>query len=511
MNEEMSRVLAVLKEHPRGLTVTGVSKAMGMNRNSVAKYLEMLVIAGRVDMRTFGPSKVYYVSQRVPIAAMLGMTSDYVVALNRESFILFANDRFLELVGRKREDVIGHNILVRAIPVLSHPDFLSQIRDALEGKELAREICIQKPAGEYHFYAKLIPAVLEDGGQGLTIIFEDITVRKLAERSLKESRDELERRVAQRTAELRLANEALQSEIRDRRRREELSDALNDINMTINSTQDFEEVMKRVVTVTASTLQCQTAIITLRENDRWVARSTFGIPPDIRGTSQPDEYVPRFEHVGGCWSPVAMDDARADPRANRQVCEERGIHSVLVIPLALKADVIGAMFLNYHAAPKKFTHVEIDFARKLSASVSLALENARAFEKSVSLERILNNMVSWHSDTVEKTPIVALIIDRDGRVRYANAHLLKLMGLEDANILGKDWFETFMSPDEKSRLRQEFERAVCNDNVEGYDRIDNNILCDGGLLRQIRWHNALIHGPDGTVIGMASLGSELIR
>jgi PAS domain S-box-containing protein len=231
---------------------------------------------------------------------MLSMTSDYVVALNHESCILFANDRFLELVGRKREDVIGHNIVVRAIPVLSHPDFLSQIREALEGKELAREIRIQNPAGEYHFYAKLIPAVLEDGGQGLTIIFEDITVRNLAERSLKESRDELERRGAQRTADLRLANEALQAEIRDRRRREELSDALNDINMTIDSTQDFEEVMKRVVTVSAGTLQCQTAIIALRENDRWIARFTFGIPVDIRGTSQSDEYVPGFERLGGC-------------------------------------------------------------------------------------------------------------------------------------------------------------------------------------------------------------------
>jgi DNA-binding IclR family transcriptional regulator len=48
---KMSRVLAVLKENPRGLTVTGVSKAVGMNRNSAAKYLEMLVIAGRVDVR----------------------------------------------------------------------------------------------------------------------------------------------------------------------------------------------------------------------------------------------------------------------------------------------------------------------------------------------------------------------------------------------------------------------------------------------------------------------------
>ena len=164
--------------------------------------------------------------------------------------------------------------------------------------------------------------------------------------------------------------------------------------MTINSTLDFDEVMKRVVTVSAGTLQCETTLIALRENDGWVVRYTFGIPMDIRRHEPAGRIRPplraRRQDAG---LPVAMDDARTDPRANRQVCEQFGIRSVLVIPLALKADVIGAMFLNYHAAPKKFTQEEVDFARKLGASVSLALENARAFQKIARMERRLKDTV----------------------------------------------------------------------------------------------------------------------
>jgi PAS domain S-box-containing protein len=508
LNNEMSRVLAILKENPRGLTVTGVSKAMAMNRNSVAKYLEMLVITGRVDMKAFGPSKLYCLSQRVPIAAMLGMTSDYVVALNHDFSILFANDRFLELVGSKREDVIGHNIATRSVPVLSHPDFITCIREALQGKEMTREICIQKPAGEFYFNVKLIPAVLEDGAQGLTIIFEDITVRKLAERSLHEAKEELERRVERRTADLRLANEALQAEIRDRRRHEELSEALNDINLTINSTLDFEEVMKRVVTVSAGTLQCETAIIALREIDGWVARYTFGIPVDIRGTRQPDEYVPRFEYTGGCWLPVAMEDVLTDPRANRQVCEKIGIRSVLVIPLALKAKVIGAMFLNYHATQKKFSQEEVDFSRKLGASVTLALENARSFEKVTRMERMLNATVAWYVETVEKSPIFALMLDREGRVQYANAHLLTTMGLENADIRGKDWYAIFVAPGDRSRARAEFELILRKDEPGGSGRIVYTIEGKTGQGKKVEWYNALIRSPEGKQIGMASIGSQ---
>jgi PAS domain S-box-containing protein len=188
-----------------------------------------------------------------------------------------------------------------------------------------------------------------------------------------------------------------------------------------------------------------------------------------------------------------MDDALNDPRANRQICEQMGIHSVLVIPLALKKGVIGAMFLNYHAAPKKFIQEEVDFARKLSASVSLALENARAFQKIARMECRLKETIDWYVDAIDKAPIAAIMVDSTGKVHYFNEHLLKLTGLTNEDIMGKDWFAAFLEPGLAGQLRQEFDRAVISNDVGGYRRTETRIRGKGDRRVNVQWYNGLIH------------------
>jgi diguanylate cyclase (GGDEF)-like protein len=60
-----------------------------------------------------------------------------------------------------------------------------------------------------------------DTSKGSVWLFEDVTERKRAEQALLRARDELERRVEERTGELAAANAQLQAEIRERRHAEE--------------------------------------------------------------------------------------------------------------------------------------------------------------------------------------------------------------------------------------------------------------------------------------------------
>ena len=185
--DQLSAITKVLKANPRGMTVTQISKEIDLNRNSVAKYLEVLLISGHVEMRSYGPAKVFFLSQRVPISAMLDFSSDYLLILDRDLRIIRTNDNFLKLVNLERENLIGQKIEHTPISVFSTPEMTSNLKAALNGKQITQELDYSSGEAEYCFNVKIIPTTFEDGLPGVTVILENITERKRMEEELRKS------------------------------------------------------------------------------------------------------------------------------------------------------------------------------------------------------------------------------------------------------------------------------------------------------------------------------------
>ncbi|WP_424359087.1 PAS domain S-box protein [Methanocella sp. MCL-LM] len=255
--KELSIIKEALRENPRGMTITELSKAVGLNRHSVAKYTEVLVAAGHVDMRSFGPSKVYSISQRVPISAMLSFSSDLIITLDKDMRARNVNDRFLEYTDLSREEVLNKNIQNFSHLWLSDPRLTPLVREALSGKEASVDLFYGREEREYYFTMKFLPTVFEDGEKGVTIILSDITERKKAEEALLRERSELEIRVRERTAELEKANEKLLAEIGQRIRSEQalreseekyrnLVESINDVSWEIDSVGRFTYISPRI-------------------------------------------------------------------------------------------------------------------------------------------------------------------------------------------------------------------------------------------------------------------------
>jgi PAS domain S-box-containing protein len=169
------------------MTVTQISKEIDLNRNSVAKYLEVLLISGHVEMRSYGPAKVFFLSQRVPISAMLEFSSDYLLILDRDLKVIKINDKFLNLLDTERENLVGQRIEDAPIPVFSSPEIVSHLRAALNGKQITQEMDYSVGDTEYCFNTKIIPTTFEDGLPGVTVILENITERKKMEEALRKS------------------------------------------------------------------------------------------------------------------------------------------------------------------------------------------------------------------------------------------------------------------------------------------------------------------------------------
>src|SRR5271157_2958111 len=167
--KELATIKNILKNNPRGMTVTEISTAMKLNRHSAAKYLEVLVASGYVDKKSFGPSKVYYISQRIPVSAMLSFSSDLIIILDKERMVRNINDRFLDFIGLSRAEALNKNIdNLTFIRQIKKP-MLKGIQDALNGKERSVEMRYEKDKKQYYFIIKFIPALFEEGDNGVTI------------------------------------------------------------------------------------------------------------------------------------------------------------------------------------------------------------------------------------------------------------------------------------------------------------------------------------------------------
>jgi predicted transcriptional regulator len=60
--KRVEKLKQILKWHPRGITISDLAVKMEMNRNLVAKYLDILLISGQVEMQEIGAAKVYFLS-----------------------------------------------------------------------------------------------------------------------------------------------------------------------------------------------------------------------------------------------------------------------------------------------------------------------------------------------------------------------------------------------------------------------------------------------------------------
>jgi PAS domain S-box-containing protein len=186
--DELRLIKALLQKHPKGLSITEIARELGKNKHSVGRYLDVLRVSGQVEMRTYGMAKVFTLSRRVPISALLSHSPhELILWLDADLVIVQADENFLDFLQLSKDEVIGRNITHLSIPDLEVQDLIARIAGAVEeGAETLGDIRVAG-ADERYFHGEIMATVFESGEQGYVVILVDITRRKHAEIALRES------------------------------------------------------------------------------------------------------------------------------------------------------------------------------------------------------------------------------------------------------------------------------------------------------------------------------------
>jgi serine phosphatase RsbU (regulator of sigma subunit) len=226
----------------------------------------------------------------------------------------------------------------------------------------------------FGFPPQLVRAIL-----GIAIAWSMWKVIDIFNREAASRRRKTEFELTTRTVELAESNKLLTEEAVERRRREQLSDSLNEINAAINSSLDFDGIMNRVVVEATRALGCEASMVMLREDGRWMIRYLYGLPPTTLGKEVRPEEDRCIEIAGVAGKIHVCRDVVAEGTMSPAMAEEFGTKSCVATPLKIKDQVIGILDFSYSSAAVGFTAIEVDFAAKLAAAVSLAAENSRLY------------------------------------------------------------------------------------------------------------------------------------
>lgn len=109
----------------------------------------------------------------------------------------------------------------------------------------------------------------------------------------------------------------------------------------------------------------------------------------------------------------------------------------------------------------------------------------------------------------EKSELVFLALDKNGKISSCNDYLLSLTGYSRAEVSGGDWFEIFIPKEEREVVRKVFLDTMSTDTVAVPPHFENEIKTKDGALRTISWDNVINHDSDGKIAGVTCVGVDV--
>ncbi len=359
---------------------------------------------------------------------------------------------------------------------------------------------------------------------------EEILARVGVHLRLRQLTEHLEQEVNQRSAELILANQQLRQQIAERRRVEE--ELFWEVQVNLAAAE-----LSRTLLSPASIHVISYLVL---EHAKRLTGSEFGyvgyIDPetdylvcptltrDIWDTCRVADKDIVFKKFKGLWGwvlksrkPLLTNAPVDDPRSSGTPPGHVPIRRFLSAPALIGETLVGQVSVansNYDYAERDLGVIE-----RLASLYAIAIQRRQAEEdlkrhsdrlealvkkRTVELE-IAKNKAQQYLDIAG---VILVAIDADRRVTLINQKGCEILRSTAGEIIGKDWFETFIPPNIRQDVIQAFHRIMSGE-IEPVEYFENPVLTQDGQERLIAWHIAILRDDGGNIVGTLSSGEDI--
>ncbi len=188
-------------------------------------------------------------------------------------------------------------------------------------------------------------------------------------------------------------------------RQRAFSESINRLNEIIHSNLDFSGILKQVVPELAEVVGCEFVGVALQSpGHEWRLSEAIGLPDSLRDRQFSGGQIPGAEEALERGRPIILTREQ-DAALTDGVLGELGVQSMAVVPLSVPGQP-AAVAYGYLSGPGVFEDDVIDFATKISSSLSLALSNSLLFHDAMRSARLSGTLAK-----VDEALLSALTLD----------------------------------------------------------------------------------------------------
>jgi PAS domain S-box-containing protein len=139
-----------------------------------------------------------------------------------------------------------------------------------------------------------------------------------------------------------------------------------------------------------------------------------------------------------------------------------------------------------------------------------AVENFRDLTKHKGLWAKLREERNRAQQYLNIAGVIIIAIDENGLLTLINRKGSEVLGYEEAEIIGRNWFDLCVPENSREKRKELFRAVMAGEEEEGVD-YENTIITKSGEERIIAWHNTTLYDEKWEIIGTLSSGEDITK
>ena len=123
-------------------------------------------------------------------------------------------------------------------------------------------------------------------------------------------------------------------------------------------------------------------------------------------------------------------------------------------------------------------------------------------------EEALREERDWAQHYLDVAKTILVVIAADQRVSLINKRGCDILGYDEREIIGKNWFDTFVPARIRDDVKAAFNKLMTRE-IQPVEHFENPVVSREGEERLIAWHNAVLENDEGEIIATLSSGEDI--